>query len=141
MRFLRFLVIGLDLLACERTPPSAPPAHVTSSESPPGPVTGACGKMPGRPVERVQWLHGKGDARCDELETRWANVPHADRACRADDECTVVAGDGNCFLSPLTKSAALRSEYQAAPCGNPASGACPGDRTVARCLKGCCVVE
>ena len=66
MRFLRFLAIGLELLACERTPPSAPPPHS------PGPVAGACGKMPGEPVERVQWLHGKGDARCDELETRWA---------------------------------------------------------------------
>ena len=90
---------------------------------------------------RGSWPHGSGNARCDALETLWANVPHADRACHSDDECTVIASDGNCILLPLTKVAARRAEYRTPPCGNPMSGACPGGGVAPRCVDGCCVAR
>jgi len=94
--------------------------------------------LPGDAIERVPWPHGSDNAHCDELETRWANVPHQDRACHSDDECTLVISDGNCIVLPLTKKAAARPEYREAPCGNPMSGACVERPIKARCLEGCC---
>jgi hypothetical protein len=123
-------------------PTNPPPSEAAPPPEPPpaGPPR-ACGRMPGERIERVTWAHGNGDAKCDALETRWANVPHRDRACRSDDECIVIAADGNCILLPLTKKAATRAEYQTPPCGNPRSGACPGGRSAARCVDGCCAAR
>ena len=127
------------IIATSPAESSAPMESESPSSSPPPPRV--CGRTRGQPIERAHWAHGQGNAHCDELETRWANVPHADRACKSDDECTVKVSDGNCILLPLTKNAAVRPEYQEAPCGNPMSGACVGRPIVARCASGCCVAD
>src|SRR5208283_3359755 len=97
-------------VAAQSPAPSAAPevSTVRRSTEPPR----VCGRKPGERIERVPWGHGRGNAKCDALETLWANVPHADRACHSDDECTVVSSDGNCIRLPLTKVAAGRAEYQ-----------------------------
>lgn len=133
-------------LELAETSPSPPPAPISSPPppSPSAPVTKAiCGRTKGQPVQTVRWAHGSGNAQCDALETHWAseNIPHADRACRAGDDCTVISSDGNCIQLPLTKTAAKRREYQTPPCGNPMSGACPGGRNAAKCENGCCVAR
>ena len=97
--------------------------------------------MPGEKIEKLRWRFGNDNAECDRLETLWANVPHADLACKTDDDCTVVSTDGNCVNLPLSKGAAARTEYLKPPCGNPASGACAGHPNVPRCRGGCCGVE
>jgi hypothetical protein len=96
--------------------------------------------MPGDKIEKLHWSYGH-DAECDRLETLWANVPHADLICKTDDDCTVVSTDGNCINLPLSKTAAARKQYSKAPCGNPVSGACPGDRNAPKCSGGCCRVQ
>jgi hypothetical protein len=101
----------------------------------------ACGRMPGQKIEKVPWRFGSGNAECDRLETLWANVPQPDLACNSDADCTVVSTDGNCINLPLSKKAAAKKEYQKAPCGNPASGACATQHVAARCEAGCCGVS
>jgi hypothetical protein len=101
----------------------------------------ACGRMPGQKIERVPWRFGSGNAECDRLETLWANVPQADLACKSDADCTIVSTDGNCINLPLSKKAAAKKEYQKAPCGNPASGACAGRAIAPKCEAGCCGVR
>ncbi|HVU03680.1 MAG TPA: hypothetical protein VHE30_18100 [Polyangiaceae bacterium] len=114
----------------QSAPPSADPSRPTA----------ACGRLPNEPVHAERWPYGK-DAACDRAATVWANVPHEDRACRTDEDCTVVSGDGNCINLAIAKRAASRPEYAQTPCGNPASGACPGGRATARCQAGCCAVR
>lgn len=127
----------------EPTPPTtsestAPPAKDLQATSPSAAPT--CGRMPGQKIEKVPWRFGSGNAECDRLETLWANVPRPDLACKSDSDCTIVSTDGNCINLPLSKKAAAKKEYQKAPCGNPASGACAGGKRVARCEAGCCGV-
>jgi hypothetical protein len=72
------------------TPPPAPAALSTALPAPDPPA--ACGRKTGDRIERVPWPHGSGNAKCDALETLWANVPHADRAPRPNEsECACAA--------------------------------------------------
>lgn len=70
--------------------------------------------------------------------TVWANVAHEERACKRDEDCTIVRGDGSCFNAALNIRAAVLKQYKGTPCGNPASGACMRRPLVARCVDGCC---
>jgi type IV secretory pathway VirB10-like protein len=123
----------------ESLPPPAPAPLSTARPALDPPV--ACGRKAGDRIEHVPWPHGSGNAKCDALETLWANVPNADLTCSSDDECTIISSDGNCILLPLTRSAAARAEYKTPPCGNPMSGACPGGRVIPRCVGGCCAAR
>jgi hypothetical protein len=126
------------LEASSAPPPTNPMPAKARLEMAPAPT---CGRKPGERIEQVTWAHGSGNATCDALETIWANVPHADRACHSDNECTVIVSDGNCIRLPLTKKAVTRVEYKTPPCGNPMSGACPGRVASPRCVSGCCKAD
>jgi len=126
------------------TPEAAVGTTVSASQpttSNPKPAAAACGRMPGDKVEKVHWAFGQGNAECDRLETLWANIPHLDRVCKTDDDCTVVTTDGNCINLPLSKVAAARKQYSKTPCGNPVSGACAGHPNAPKCSGGCCAVK
>lgn len=96
--------------------------------------------MPDEPIQQLTWGHGDPNApetiRCDRAETVWGNVPHADRVCQRDSDCTVLTG--MCFVRGLTKQAARKPEYQTRTCGHPAAGACPPSDEQPKCHRGCC---
>ncbi len=123
-------------------------ASANDTPHPPGapgsapPVAAArCGRLPGEPIVPTKWgfsanLGGGND--CDAIATIWANVAHADRACRADADCVAIAGNGHCFEASLNQGAAKQTRYAKTPCGNPMAGPCVNRGLTPRCNAGCC---
>jgi hypothetical protein len=100
-----------------------------------------CGRLPSEPIEKLTTSWGP-HPKCDDLATRWANVPHEDRVCEADSDCVAHTSDGHCWNDALNAKASKKPAYKEYPCGNPASGACGGPKGDhhAKCDGGCCVI-
>lgn len=111
-----------------RCPASAPPPFMLSQRT--------CGRRPGQPVVQRRVPFSGAPRSCGAILTAWANVPHADRTCKEDADCTVVAGP--CFHGVIAVRAARR---YAPACAPPGGGACPDAAPVARCEAGCCIAE
>jgi hypothetical protein len=100
----------------------------------------ACGRRPNEPIVPRQVLYSSADkAKCNAIETRWANVLNDERACKSDDDCVVI--HMGCFRAPLNKATAALPKYADQPCGNPASGMCAPQKTMVRCQSGCCLFD
>jgi hypothetical protein len=95
-----------------------------------------CGRRPNEPIVPQHTGWAAVPPSCDAALTAWANVPHGDRVCRTDADCTVVSG--SCFTGVIAKHAASR--YVPA-CSPPGAGACSGGAPPVRCQAGCCVLE
>jgi hypothetical protein len=136
---------GSDSLAAARPSSSATTlAPVPSATAPATATTTAtarCGRLPGEPIVKVVSRWGP-HPRCDEIATRWANLAHADKACRRDVDCALVGYPAiTCSEDSVTVSASHRPEFEEAPCANPAAGPCAAPRFHAVCRDGCCAAE
>jgi hypothetical protein len=101
----------------------------------------SCGRKQNEPIVQkpASYVRAPDLARCSAIETKWANVPHEDRACTSDADCAKVV-DG-CFIKVLNKKAQALPKYADQPCPNPAAGMCSPSNDPVRCASGCCILE